>query len=86
MGMWGGGAGAGGWSSGIGGQMNGPRGNRGADNWDDDALGKVYDAQVVRRIMPYLAAYKPQAALAFACAWYGLRKFKAAATIIPPRA
>lgn len=47
--------------------MNGPRGNRGADNWDDDALGKVYDAQVVRRIMPYLAAYKPQAALAFAC-------------------
>ena len=26
------------------------------------------------------------AALAFACAWYGLRKFKAAATIRPPRA
>jgi len=67
MGMWGGGAGAGGWSSGIGGQMNGPRGNRGTDNWDDDELGKVYDAKVVRRILPYLAAYKPQAALAFGC-------------------
>lgn len=67
MGMWGG-AGAGGWSSGIGGQATGPmRHSRGTDGWDDEYLGKAYDAQVVRRILPYLKPYKKQAALALAC-------------------
>jgi hypothetical protein len=68
MGFWGGGAGAGGWSQGIGGQQNGPRsgaGGRGYDGWDDDYLGKVYDAQVVRRLIPYLMEYKGLAILAF---------------------
>ncbi len=64
MGMFGG-AGAGGWSTGIGGQNMGPRQSRNSDGWDDDSLGKVYDAKVVKRIYPYLAAYKPQAILAF---------------------
>jgi ATP-binding cassette subfamily B protein len=65
MGMWGGGA-AGGWSTGIGGQQMGPsRGGRSSDGWDDEYLGKAYDAEVVRRILPYLTPYKPQAALAF---------------------
>ena len=27
---------------------------RNADGWDDDYLGKVYDAEVVRRLLPYL--------------------------------
>ena len=67
MGMWGGGAGAGGWSQGIGGQAMGPRASRNADGWDDDALGKVYDAQVVRRLIPYLMLYKRQAITAFTC-------------------
>lgn len=68
MGFWGGGAGAGGWSTGIGGQGNGPamRG-RNADGWDDEELGKVYDGRVVKQILPYLRAYKPQAFLAFFC-------------------
>ncbi|MBA4179180.1 MAG: ABC transporter ATP-binding protein [Anaerolinea sp.] len=67
MGMFGG-AGAGGWSTGIGGQAMGPaRAGRGADGWDDEYLGKVYDANVVRRILPYLKPYKKQAGLAFAC-------------------
>ena len=62
----GGGAGAGGWSTGIGGQAMGPRAGRGSDGWDDDSLGKVYDAQVVRRLIPYLKQYKLHAGLAFA--------------------
>ncbi len=61
----GGGAGAGGWSTGIGGQGMGPRAGRGSDGWDDDSLGKVYDAQVVRRLIPYLKQYKLHAGLAF---------------------
>ena len=40
---------------------------RGSDGWDDEYLGKVYDAEVVRRILPYLKPYKMQAALAFTC-------------------
>ncbi len=64
MAFWGG-AGAGGWSSGIGGQHGGMRGGRGADGWDEEYLGKAYDAEVVRRIFPYLKQYKPQAILAF---------------------
>jgi ATP-binding cassette subfamily B protein len=66
MGFWGGGAGAGGWSQGIGGQAMGPRANRGYDGWDDDYLGKVYDARVVRRLVPYLLHFKLYAGLAFA--------------------
>ncbi|HNO66539.1 MAG TPA: ABC transporter ATP-binding protein, partial [Tepidiformaceae bacterium] len=62
-----GGAGAGGWSTGIGGQAMGAHRGRGADGWDDEYLGKVYDAEVVKRILPYLKPYKKQAALAFAC-------------------
>ena len=63
-----GGAGAGGWSTGIGGQSQGPqRMGRGSDGWDDEYLGKAYDSQVVRRILPYLKPYKKQAALALAC-------------------
>jgi ATP-binding cassette subfamily B protein len=63
-----GGAGAGGWSSGIGGQTTGPmRHSRGTDGWDDEYLGKAYDAQVVRRLLPYLKPYKKQAALALTC-------------------
>jgi ATP-binding cassette subfamily B protein len=62
-----GGSGAGGWSTGIGGQTMGPRGNRGSDGWDDEYLGKAYDAQVVKRIIPYLKPYKVQAFIALAC-------------------
>ncbi|MGB4860868.1 MAG: ABC transporter ATP-binding protein [Tepidiformaceae bacterium] len=62
-----GGSGAGGWSTGIGGQGMGPRSARNADGWDDDILGKAYDGQVVRRILPYLKPYKWQAALAVFC-------------------
>ena len=64
MGMWGGGM-AGGWSTGIGGQQHGPGHARGSDGWDDEYLGKAYDGEVVRRILPYLAPYKFQATVAF---------------------
>ena len=56
MTLWGGG-GAQGWSQGIGGQG----GLRTADGWDEDYLGKVYDAEVVRRLLPYMAEYKVHA-------------------------
>ena len=62
-----GGSGAGGWSTGIGGQSMGPRSGRNADGWDDQYLGKVYDAQVVQRIVPYLKPYKLQASIALVC-------------------
>ena len=62
-----GGAGAGGWSTGIGGQSMGPRSGRNSDGWDDEYLGKAYDAQVVRRVMPYLKPYKKQAIIALIC-------------------
>ncbi|MFN0093921.1 MAG: ABC transporter ATP-binding protein [Dehalococcoidia bacterium] len=67
MAMFGGGAGAGGWSTGIGGQNMGPRNaaGRGADGWDDDYLGKVYDSAVIKRLWPYLMQYKMLASLAF---------------------
>lgn len=65
MGMWGGGAGAGGWSQGLGGQSMGPRGGRNSDGWDDEYLGKVYDAEVVRRVIPYIKAWKRHATIAF---------------------
>jgi ABC-type multidrug transport system fused ATPase/permease subunit len=70
MGMVGGGAGAGGWSTGIGGQAMGmgrAGGGRGSDGWDDEYLGKVYDAKVIRRLVPYIAPYKKLAGLAFVC-------------------
>lgn len=67
MGFWGGGAGAGGWSGGLGGQGGPGAMRRNADGWDDEELGKVYDAEVVRRLIPYLAEYKWRALLAFAC-------------------
>ncbi len=61
----GGGGGAGGWSQGIGGQ-GGPMGRpRGTDGWDEETLGKVYDAEVVKRLLPYIAEYKLYAAISF---------------------
>ncbi|HET7738569.1 MAG TPA: ABC transporter ATP-binding protein [Tepidiformaceae bacterium] len=66
MAFWGA-ASAGGWSQGIGGQAQGPRRGRGSDGWDDDYLGKIYDEQVVKRILPYLLQYKKRALLAFLC-------------------
>ena len=67
MGMWGGGA-AGGWSTGIGGQSMGPaRAGRGADGWDDEYLGKAYDAEVVKRLVPYIGPHKLRFMLAFSC-------------------
>ncbi|MGE0057097.1 MAG: ABC transporter ATP-binding protein [Dehalococcoidia bacterium] len=58
MGMFGGG-GASGWSTNIaGGGGGGPIRARGADSWDEDYLGKVYDAEVVRRLLPYMGEYK----------------------------
>ena len=39
---------------------------RGGDNWDEDYLGKVYDAEVVRRLFPYLKEYKLHAAISLA--------------------
>ena len=64
MAFWGG-AGAGGWSTGIGGQQGGPRGGRGSDGWDEDYLGKAYDAEVARRLIPYIVQYRFAAILAF---------------------
>ena len=34
---------------------------RGADGWDDEELGKVYDHSVVRRLLPYLRPYRRRA-------------------------
>ena len=62
-----GGAGAGGWSTGIGGQGMGPRSSRNSDGWDDEYLGKAYDSQVVRRIVPYLKPYKKQVVISLIC-------------------
>ena len=69
MGMFGGGGAAGGYSQGIGGQGVGAgnrgQGGRGADGWDDEYLGKPYDAEVVRKMLPYLAEQKTLVSLAF---------------------
>ena len=54
MTLWGGGAG--GWSQGMAGP-SGPH-RRSADGWDEDYLGKVYDAEVVRRLLPYMKEWK----------------------------
>ena len=61
MAYWGGG-GAGGWS-GDGAPAGGRRG-RGADGWDYSELGKVYDATLVGRLVPFLAPYKARAVIA----------------------
>jgi ATP-binding cassette subfamily B protein len=37
---------------------------RSVDGWDDEELGKVYDAKVIRRMAPYLKPYKFQVFLA----------------------
>ncbi len=61
MGMWGG-AGAGGWSNQGAHVRPGQYQRRGgADGWDDEELGKVYDHGVVRRLLPYLRPYRGRA-------------------------
>lgn len=62
MGLWGG-AGPSGWGSAM---HNRPGSNlrRATDGWEDEELGKVYDAKVVRRMAPYLKPYKLQVVLA----------------------
>ena len=64
--MWGGG-GAGGYSTGIGGQRGMMRGGRGSDGWDEEYLGKPYDAEVVRKMIPYLRHRRRVLLIAFAC-------------------
>ena len=74
MGMWGGGGGgamgggASGWSQNIAGGSNqmGPSRTRGADGWDDEELGKALDAEVLKRLIPYLKEYKIFAAISVA--------------------
>ena len=66
MGMWGGG-GAGGYSSGLGGQRGMMRAGRGNDGWDEEYLGKPYDADVVRKMIPYLRHRGRALLLAFGC-------------------
>ena len=61
MGMWHGG-GAAGWSSSPT-SMHGTF-RRGMDGWNDEELGKVFDAKVLRRLAPYLKPYKLRAVLA----------------------
>ena len=58
---------AGGYSSGIGGQRGGMRGTRGSDGWDEEYLGKPYDAEVVRKMIPYLRHRRRALLIAFAC-------------------
>ncbi|HEX5367941.1 MAG TPA: ABC transporter ATP-binding protein, partial [Dehalococcoidia bacterium] len=55
MTLWGGGAA--GWG---GGGMGGGGGmvRRTTDGWDEEYLGKVYDAEVVRRLLPYMKEWK----------------------------
>src|SRR5581483_2282342 len=65
MGFFGGGAQDGGWSQNIGGQGGHRAPPRGVDGWDEEYLGKVYDAEVVRRLLPYLGEYKFYAAVSF---------------------
>lgn len=72
MGFMGGGM-AGGWSSSLTG-MGGPR--RGMDGWNDEELGKVYDARVVRHLIPYLAPFKlPVAGALIGVLGYSLTSF-----------
>ncbi|MDA0365050.1 MAG: ABC transporter ATP-binding protein [Chloroflexi bacterium] len=70
---------AGGWSSSAT-SMGGPGAmRRGLDGWNDEELGKVYDARVVRHLIPYLAPYKLRAALAL----FGVVGFAVMSSIQP---
>ncbi len=60
MAYWGGG-GAGGWSGPEGG---GPARRGRSDGWDYNELGKVYDARLVGRLVPFLAPYKVRGVIA----------------------
>ena len=53
MAYWGGG-GAGGWSQGQGPAQCGGR----SDGWDYDELGKIYDVDLLKRLIPFMAPYK----------------------------
>ncbi len=64
MAMWGGG-GAGGWSH-SGTSMGPGAFRRGMDGWNDDELGKVFDANVVGRLWPYLKPFKLRTIMALA--------------------
>jgi ATP-binding cassette, subfamily B, multidrug efflux pump len=59
MAYWGGG-GASGWSGGDGAPARRGRG----DGWDYDELGKVYDATLVKRLVPFLKPYKGRGVVA----------------------
>src|SRR5438105_4623094 len=56
MGFMGGGGMAGGWSSSL--TSSGPSFRRGMDGWNDEELGKLYDAKVVSRLGAYLGPYR----------------------------
>ncbi len=56
MGMFGGGGAAGGWSQSLTSGNHGFR--RGMDGWNDDELGKLYDAKVVGRLGKYIKPYR----------------------------
>jgi hypothetical protein len=60
--MWG--HSAGGWSAqhGPGARMTQLR--RSTDGWDDDELGRLYDQEVMRRLLPYLRPYRRQVVIA----------------------
>src|SRR3990172_12920957 len=63
MGMWGGPS-AGGWSAQQGPGSRTSQLRKSTDGWDDDELGKLYDHQVMRRLVPYLRPYKRQTVIA----------------------
>ncbi len=56
MGFMGGGGAAGGWSQSL--TSGGPMFRRGMDGWNDDELGKLYDAKVVGRLGKYIKPYR----------------------------
>jgi ABC-type multidrug transport system fused ATPase/permease subunit len=64
MAIWGGGQ-VGGWSQNLGGQ-SGMRGGS-HDGWDEDYLGKVYDAAVVRRVLPYIKEWRFNVSVSLIC-------------------
>lgn len=76
MGFWGGGS-AGGWSTST--TSMGPNARRGMDGWNDDDLGKIYDAAVVSRLAPYLRPFRARVAVALV----GVLGFSLASTAQP---
>jgi ATP-binding cassette subfamily B multidrug efflux pump len=64
MAIWGGGQ-VGGWSQNLGGQSGMRSG--GHDGWDEDYLGKVYDAAVVRRLIPYIREWRAYVFVSLFC-------------------